>query len=251
MRAFLLAAGLGTRLRPLTEKTPKPLLPVGGVPLIFFALARLRRHDITQVGINLHHLGEQIPALLGDGAKLGLRIRYFREEKLLGTGGAIRNAREFLEGEPFLLWNADTILDIDLGQLIAAHREHAGVATLALSSRASVEEFGGLRYDELGKIRGLQAAGVALADRAAVFAGASILDPEIFSFLERGGETPCILRQGVLPAIEAGKAAHAWICDGYFADLGTVKRLEEVNAALEAKREPFALWSEAQRFIAE
>lgn len=252
MKAFLLAAGLGTRLRPLTEKTPKPLLPVGGVPLIFFALAQLRRHGFTEIGINLHHLGEQIAERLGDGGRWGMRMNYFREEKLLGTGGAIRNAREFLSEGPFLLWNADTILDLDVAALQETHRARGGIATLAVTKRATVADFGGIRHDAQGRVLGLQPAGeqAGSADResqASVFTGASILDPVLFEILDAGGQTPCVLRQGVLPAIARG--ASAWVdeCSGAFADLGTQQRLDEANVAVQPGGEFYELWQEAKK----
>ena len=90
MKAMILAAGLGTRLRPLTNTIPKPLLPVGGTPLIVWNLLLLKRHGFHQVVINLHHLGPLIEQALGDGSKFGLRIIYSREPVILGTGGGIK-----------------------------------------------------------------------------------------------------------------------------------------------------------------
>lgn len=247
MKAFLLAAGLGKRLRPLTERTPKPLIPIRGVPLIFFALARLRRAGIVEIGVNLHHLGEQIAEALGTGENFGLRIRYFREPVLLGTGGAIRNAREFLSDGPFLLWNADTVLDLDPAALAQEHSGRGGIATLALSTSASLAEFGGIRYDERGRMLGLQGRGAPPAERAAVFAGASVLEPRIFESLAQGGEAPCVLRHGVLPAIESGETAWISLGSGAFADLGTPQRLEEVQEALDREGPLRRLWEEARR----
>src|SRR3989449_1523283 len=122
MKAMVLAAGLGTRLRPLTDTLPKPLLPVAGRPLLEWNLLLLKRHGITEVIINLHHLGEQIVRALGDGARLGLRLAYSHEPTLQGTGGGIKQAAPFLKDGPFLVLNGDTLSDCDLMALIAAHR---------------------------------------------------------------------------------------------------------------------------------
>lgn len=246
VKAFLLAAGLGTRLRPLTQNLPKPLLPLEGVPLIFFPLAQLQAQGIEEIGINLHHCAEQIPAVLGDGASRGLRIRYFFEETLLGTGGALRNAKSFLAEAPFLLWNADTILDLDIASLTASHRRQGGIATLALSRNASVNEFGGLRHDETGRILGLAGSGTSSKSSAAVYAGAGRIEPRLLDFFDRAGETPCLLRDGVLPAIESGEPSFACFCEGYFADLGTPARYEAVGETIRAKQPPYAMWRKAQ-----
>jgi NDP-sugar pyrophosphorylase family protein len=103
LKAMILAAGLGTRLRPLTNTIPKPLLPVGGTPLIVWNLLLLRRHGIREVIVNLHHLGHLIRKELGDGSTWGMRISYSEEPTLLGTGGGLKQAEAFFAGEPFLV----------------------------------------------------------------------------------------------------------------------------------------------------
>src|SRR5260370_27048143 len=127
MRALVLAAGMGERLRPLTDVTPNPMLELGGRPLIHYPLAMLRRAGITEVAINLHHLGEVIQRGLGDGSQLGLRITYAPEAVLLGTGGPLNGLREFLGGneDTFVIANSDTILDLDLCAMLAFHRDRA------------------------------------------------------------------------------------------------------------------------------
>ena len=116
MRALVLAAGMGERLRPLTDVTPKPMLELGGHPLIHYPLAMLRRAGITDVAINLHHLASVIQHGLGDGSQLGLRITYAPEPVLLGTGGPLNGLRNFLGGDTFVIANSDTILDLDLAR---------------------------------------------------------------------------------------------------------------------------------------
>ena len=120
MKAMILAAGRGTRLAPLTDQVPKPLLPVHGTPLIERQLHQLVQAGIEDVVINLYHLGEQIAAHLGDGARYGARIRYSRESELLETAGGIRQALPLLGDAPFVLLNGDIYTDFDFARLPAA-----------------------------------------------------------------------------------------------------------------------------------
>ena len=119
-KAMILAAGRGERLAPLTDHTPKPLLRIAGEPLICHQLAWLRRAGVREVVVNLHHLGEQIEAAVGDGGGLGLRVRYSREEELLETGGGIRKALPLLQPGPFLVLNGDIWTDYPFRKLLAA-----------------------------------------------------------------------------------------------------------------------------------
>ena len=117
MKAMILAAGRGTRLAPLTDTTPKPMLPVRGKPLIEWQLAKLREAGFTDIVINLHHLGEQIEAFVGTGERFGVRAEYSREASLLETGGGIVNALPLLGPEPFLVLNGDILTDFDFTAL--------------------------------------------------------------------------------------------------------------------------------------
>ena len=121
MKAMILAAGLGTRLRPLTNTIPKPLLPIAGTPLIVWNLLLLKRHGFHDVIINLHHLGPMIEQAVGNGSKYGLRIYYSHEPVILGTGGAIKQAEPNFSGEPVLVLNGDTLFELDLDALYAFH----------------------------------------------------------------------------------------------------------------------------------
>ncbi len=130
MRAMILAAGFGTRLRPLTNTVPKALVPVAGRPLIEYGLFWLKAQGVEEVVINLHHLGDKIRDTLGDGRMYGLRIVYSPEEPILDTGGGIKKAQPWLDGETFLVLNCDTILDLDL----AAPPPHPGDGNARLTA---------------------------------------------------------------------------------------------------------------------
>ena len=153
MKAMVLAAGLGSRLRPMTETIPKALIPVAGRPMIEYPLLLLRRYGIKEVVVNLHHLGNPIESYLGNGSKIGLKIHFSREEKLMNTGGAILKARAFLEKEPFIVVNADVLIDLPLDRLLSYHRENKAAASLVLRADENVEQYGAIEIDRHGSIR--------------------------------------------------------------------------------------------------
>ena len=137
LKAMILAAGLGTRLQPHTDRTPKALYPVAGRPMILYPLLWLKRQGFGEVLINTFYLAEEIESVLGDGSALGIRLRYSREETLLGTGGGIGRARSLLGRHPMIVLNADTIVDVDLARLLERRRAAGGLATLALAAERS------------------------------------------------------------------------------------------------------------------
>ncbi len=153
MKALVLAAGLGERVRPLTENIPKPMLEVGGRPLIHYSLAMLKRAGITQVAINIHHLAGEIQRGLHDGKALGLDITYSPESTLTGTGGPLNALRGFFGDETFVLANSDSILDLDLAAMIAFHRDRGAIATIGLFKPHDDLEHEHLEIDADARIR--------------------------------------------------------------------------------------------------
>ena len=187
MRAMILAAGLGTRMRPLTDHLPKALVPVAGRPLIEYALRFVQFHGIEDVVVNLHHLGDRIRNTLGDGSTYGLRIRYSPEDPILDSGGAIKQAQPLLDGAPFLVLNADTILDFDLTDFLAAHRRAGALATLLLRPNPDPQRFGLIETDRrslIRRIRGEPHDMIATEELSpAMFTGCQVLEPEIFTHM--------------------------------------------------------------------
>lgn len=145
MRAMILAAGKGSRLAPLTHATPKPLLELGGKPLIQWQVEALAAAGVTEVVINLHHLGEQIRAHLGSGGSYGVTIQYSEEEELLETGGGIVNALPLLKHEPFWLLNGDIWTDFDFTDLPAAP-EAPDLAHIVLTPTPAYRERGDFEF---------------------------------------------------------------------------------------------------------
>ena len=147
MKAIILAAGEGTRLRPLTRDKPKPMLPLGGQPLIGRLVALLREHGVTDIAVNLHHRPEAIRAYLGDGSSFGVRVTYSYEDTLLGSAGAVKKLEPFFDESFFVLYG-DVLTDIDLTALAARHGDCGAALTMALHetdepSRCGIAEVDG------------------------------------------------------------------------------------------------------------
>jgi len=147
---MVLAAGLGTRLRPLTYEITKPMVPVLDRPVMAHILDLLERHGFEEVIANLHYFPDSIRAYFGE------RLQYRHEPELLGTAGGVRECRQFFGSHPFLVISGDALTDIDLGALVASHRRAGGVATLAVKKVANTREYGVVLHDREGRVTGFQ-----------------------------------------------------------------------------------------------
>jgi len=141
MKAILLAGGLGTRLRPLTNETPKPLLPIKGKPIIEHTMLNLKKHGITEIILSIGYKAEKIQEYFGNGEKLGVEIEYCIEDEPLGTGGAIKMATENIKGPFVLLWG-DNLSDVNVTQMIDFHKERSAKLTMLLTQREDTENWG-------------------------------------------------------------------------------------------------------------
>lgn len=221
MKAMILAAGRGDRLRPLTDETPKPLLDVGGEPLVVRHLRRLADAGWREVVINLGWLGEQIPAALGDGSALGVRIRYSREGwPALETGGGIRQALPLLEPGPFLVVNGDVWCDVDLGALALPEDSLAHLVMVPNPAHHPAGDFrlDGTRLHPLEDARG----------EALTYSGIGLFRPALFE-RELPGRFPLapLLRRAIDAAAATGQR-HA----GQWDDVGTPERLDALRRRL-------------------
>jgi NDP-sugar pyrophosphorylase family protein len=245
MKAMILAAGLGTRLRPLTNTIPKPLLPVGGTPLIVWNVLLLKRHGFREIVVNLHHLGPMIEQVLGDGAKFGVRMIYSHEQVILGTGGGIKQAEPHFSGEPVLILNGDTLVEVDLGAVWDFHRTHQAVATLVLREDADAVRWGLVEVgadDQIVRItgKGLPSPSSAIPR---MFAGIHILHPRLLPGVPRGVASSII--DPYIAAIERGERILGYDLHGYWSDIGTAERYAQAEKDAQAglirlvDRQPF------------
>ena len=198
MKAMILAAGLGTRLRPLTDDRPKALVTVAGRTLLELTLSRLRNFGVNQVILNVHHFAEMIVAYLEANQNFGMRIEISREDVLLDTGGGLKKAAWFFledgapKDEPFIVHNVDVLSTIDLARMVRFHTEHSALATLAVQQRDTSRP---LLFNEQGQLRGRRNGRDAAPEWALpaqqvdslAFCGIHVLSPRIFANLPEQG----------------------------------------------------------------
>jgi mannose-1-phosphate guanylyltransferase len=156
VKAMVMAAGLGTRLRPLTDFLPKPMMPVANRPVLHHLLNLLRRHDVREVGINLHAFPELIQRYFGDGSRLGLSINWSHEPELLGTAGGTKKLGDFWEEETILITSGDGLHDVDVTALLGHHRRTGALATLTVKPVTDPSAYGVVILDRDTRVRGFQ-----------------------------------------------------------------------------------------------
>lgn len=189
MKAMVLAAGLGTRLRPVTRSVPKPMVPVLNRPVMEHIIRLLARHGFDEVISNVHWFPEAIRGHFGDGTGFGVRLDYSVEERLLGTAGGVRLASGFFDDD-FLVISGDAMTDIDLASMCEFHRSHGGIATLATRRVSDTSEFGVVITGEDGRIQGFQEkpdSSEALSDLANC--GIYMFSREIFDHFPEPGQS--------------------------------------------------------------
>lgn len=218
---IVLAAGLGTRLDPITRVVAKPAVPVAGQTLVERVLTWLRREGVTDVVLNLHHLPETITSVLGDGSSLGLRIRYSWEPVVLGSAGGPKQALGLwpdLTG-PCLIVNGDTLTDLPLRPLIEAHRASGAQVTLAVVANIRPDHYNGLRADAEHRVTGFAKKGY--AEHTWHFVGVQVVNPSVFDRLAPG--TPAETVAGLYRelVLDAPGSVRVWPVDAPFLDVGT------------------------------
>lgn len=219
MKAMILAAGLGTRMRPLTELVAKPALPVLNRPLILWTLERLARHGIRDVAVNLHHLPESVRMAVDQGRHLGLRVTFSSEPTALGTGGGPRALRGFFDDGPLLLVNGDILFDFDLTRLVARHRASGALATLVLRRNPDPRRYASVVTRPDGRIVSLPGARRRRGGQAWLFTGVQILEPSLLERLPDGASDS--VRDLYAPLVDSDGLVVGTSLGGRWLDLGT------------------------------
>ena len=238
-RAMVLAAGHGRRLAPLTDTLPKPLMRVAGRPMLDHVLAFLRAGGIEDVVINLHHLGDRIEETIGDGRAHGLRVRYSRESVIRDTGGGIKQAEPWLAGEPFVVANGDSLLDLALGDVLRFHRTRGGTATIVVRPDPEAARYGLLELDagdRLRRIIGLPAGALELPLRPFMFPGLHVFEPEVFDWMD-AGESFSVTRVTYPRLLAAGRPIYGYVTDARWITIDTHGALGAADRELQ--RAPF------------
>ncbi|MGQ9586223.1 MAG: nucleotidyltransferase family protein [Anaerolineae bacterium] len=229
MKAVVLAAGEGTRLHPLTLERPKPMLPIGGRPLLAHTLDWLRQNGVDEVAINLYHHPEVIMGAFGDGRSLGLRIRYSVEETLLGTAGALTRFLDFFDEEPFFVVYGDLLTAVDLRDMFRFHQARSGWGTVALYQVPNPTECGLVLLDKAWRIRRF----VEKPRPDEVFtdlanAGIYVLEPHVLQMIPKG--QPYDFGRDLFPkCLERGKYLFGYIIRQYLLDIGTPEKYQQAQ----------------------
>lgn len=227
VHGMILAAGYGTRLMPLTRYIPKPLVPVLGKPVILHQAGLLESAGIKKAVINLHHLGNQIESLFAKGQVTGLDVSFSHEEKILGTGGGVWNARDHFKGKTVVVLNGDTLLECNLKKVIESHLESGAIATMLVKRSDTIPEENSIYIDGSGFVRHLVGHGESTAGlKKCTFLGVHILHPDIFQYLPHDG---CIIRKAYVRAVSEGKGIRGFLADATQHDVGTPEALLNVN----------------------
>jgi mannose-1-phosphate guanylyltransferase len=225
MKAFLLAAGYGERLKPLTDSIPKPLAPVMNVPSICYAVTLLKEAGVSEVVCNLHHLGGPIEDFFRAHDYFGLKMIFSHEDEILGTGGGLAKCREHFQGGPFVYINSDMIADIDLREVLRAQHTSGADGTLVLARRALA---GGRVTVRNGRVVNLRSLLEMEARPEHDFLGAAVLTPAIFRYLDNGFSD--IVETGFLSLVTGGDLRY-YLHQGAWHDIGTIESYRTANMA--------------------
>lgn len=236
MKAVIIAGGLGTRLRPLTNNTPKPIVPVVNRPFVVHQIEHLVKHGVDEIIINLHYLSGEIKKIMEEEKKQwGIKIYYSIEESPLGTAGAVKNAEQFFDDEPMIVFNGDILTDLNITKLVNFHREKKATVTLTLTEVEDPTAFGLILRDDNDRVtRFIEKPGwntVNAVKAKTINAGTYVVDPKIFN------EVPCgekysFERQLYPSLLKKGVPIYGYLSKSYWLDIGNPQKYKEVHEAI-------------------
>jgi NDP-sugar pyrophosphorylase family protein len=229
MKAILLAGGKGTRLRPLTIHTPKPIVPIFNRPFLHYQLDLLKQvPEIDEVILSLNYQPRRIEEIFGDGSEIGIKVRYVVEPAPLGTAGAVKYAGDKLT-ESVVVFNGDVLTQLDLGAVIRMHRERQARATIVLTPVEDPTNYGLVETDERGNIRRfLEKPTPDEITTNQINAGIYVLEPETFDRIP--SDVPWSIERSYFPSlVERGETFVAYVYDGYWIDIGTPEKYTQVH----------------------
>ncbi len=246
-RAFVLAAGLGTRLRPLTETWPKPAVPFLGAPLLRRTFAVLARAGVDRVALNTHHLPEVMERVAREeGARRGVEVTAVHESIIQGTGGGLRGLQRALPGDDVVIaWNGDILFAPDLAGLLLQHRNSGAAATMVLLPMPSGRSYGVVEVDAGGRVRRIGRPGPAALPGCTAwhFSGVHLLSPRVFEAMAPVG--PEDVNHDVYPRLFGVGAVHGVVVDAPWSDLGSAATYLDAQADLISGRVPDPLGPES------
>ena len=232
MKAIIIAGGLGTRLRPLTYNTPKPIVPVVNRPFIVHQIEHLVKHGVDEIILSLHYLPDEIKKILGDGRQWGIKINYSIEEHPLGTAGAVKNADKFFDSGPMVIFNGDVLTDINISKVVNFHREKAACVTLTLTKVEDPTAFGLILTDKEGRVtRFIEKPSWDMVTAKTINAGIYIVDPSIFEQVPPDKEFS-FERQLYPNLLAKGAPVFGYLSEAYWIDIGDPGKYMEAHQAI-------------------
>jgi len=215
--------GTGTRLRPLTDTRPKPMMPLVDRPFVEHQIDLLRRHGIDDVIFSCGYRPDALEAHFGDGSAIGMRVRYVVDPEPLGTAGAVKNAEPLLDGEPFLVLNGDILTDLDLGAVIAAHRRTGGAGTVVLTPVEDPSAFGLVRLRDDGSVEAFvekpRPEELRPGEPFRINAGTYLLTADALARIPAGRS--CSIEREIFPVLADEGSLHGYPSAAYWRDIGT------------------------------
>jgi len=235
MQALILAGGKGTRLRPLTMHTPKPIVPIANKPFLLYQLELLKRADVRDVILSLSYQPQKIEDKIGDGTDYNVRVSYAVEASPLGTAGAYRNAASMIS-ETTVVFNGDVLTDIDMNEVIRGHRERQAAATIVLAPVPNPTAYGLVETDNDGRVRRfLEKPKPEEVTCDTINAGIYILEPRVLDYVPEG--EPFMFEYGVFPKLlERNEPFYSYVWRGYWRDIGTASSYLQANLDVIAGR---------------
>lgn len=228
MKALLLAGGLGTRLRPLTNHLPKPMVPIMGRPLLESTILNLKRHGICEVVISTCYKSNYIKNYFGNGENLGIKINYIEEDIPLGTGGAIKNAERFFD-DTFVVLNSDIVSDLNIKELVNYHKAKKALATIAMTEVKDPSQYGVIEFDDDGYIKAFKEKPKPYETTSKwINAGIYVFEPKLLDEIPKDSVVS-IERETYPKILSKGYYMAAYKYDGYWIDIGTIEKYKKVH----------------------
>lgn len=225
MKAMILAAGFGLRLRPLTEFLPKSMTPLSNKPFLEHTINTLKREGIKEFVINLHHLPEKITDYFKDGSGFGVKINYSIEKEILGTAGGIKAAESWLENDLFFVVNSDIAFELDFKEVALFHKKNSALITMVLREEREVEKYGAIEIDSSGRVRRFLGHGKTPHSeelKKTMFTGIALYDPAVLKEFPDNGY--CDISKEIYPKLmEKDFPVYGYVTDKYWADMGNPK----------------------------
>lgn len=250
MKAMILAAGVGSRLDPLTRNVPKPLVPILNRPVMEYLIELLKKHGFNEIMVNLHYLGDQIEQYFGNGSKWGVEIHWSHEDKLWGDAGSLKRVEDFFKDETFLVIGGDDLTDMDLTKLVKTHREKEALSTIALSLVDDPSEYGIVLMNEDGRItRFLEKPKGEVIFSNTANTGVYVFEPDIFELIPRG--TFHLFGKQVFPMLlEQRHPLYGHLTAAYWKDVGNLKIYQQTHKdVLEGRVDTKLPFEEVRKYV--